>query len=177
MNILQEFRRSQEPEDRSTLDESYYNLLEEYNSPLLRSELPGTFEHIDVRETESRYPGLRITYNYSTIFLAPQSHCDPIKYMYNDSLAAKTLDAHLWINGYQEDLGCDKGLQKFDKGVRYVFAGCVAMTETVTVTVTVSMKLSDCYMIMVHFCYCVVLIKMSTGAVFVLHCIVLYCTT
>ena len=117
-SFFQEFRRSQEPEDRSKLGESYYNLLAEYNSTLLRKALPGVFEKIDVRETESRYPGLRITYNYSTIFLAPQSHCDPIKYMYNDSLAAKTLDAHLWINGYQEDLGCETGLQKFDKGVR-----------------------------------------------------------
>ena len=117
-SFFQEFRRSQEPEDRSKLGESYYNLLAEYNSTLLRKTLPGVFEKIDVRETESRYPGLRITYNYSTIFLAPQSHCDPIKYMYNDSLAAKTLDAHLWINGYQEDLGCETGLQKFDKGVR-----------------------------------------------------------
>jgi hypothetical protein len=38
--------------------------------------------------------------------------------MYNDSLAAKTLEAHLWINGYQEDLGCDSDLQTYDKGVR-----------------------------------------------------------
>lgn len=117
-SIFQVFRRSQEPDDRSKLDDSYYNLLAEYNSSLLRKALPGVFEKIDVRETDSRYPGLRITYNHSTIFLAPQSHCDPIKYMYNDSLAAKTLDAHLWINGHQEDLGCETGLQKFDKGVR-----------------------------------------------------------
>ncbi|PVD23318.1 hypothetical protein C0Q70_16586 [Pomacea canaliculata] len=116
-----EFRRSQEPdaEARKKLGPSYYNLLEEYNSKLLREKLPGVFETIDVRENEvDRYPGLRITYNYSTIFLAAQSHCDPIKYMYNDSLAAKTLDAHLWINGYQEDLGCDSGKQLYDKGVR-----------------------------------------------------------
>ncbi|XP_070196192.1 voltage-dependent calcium channel subunit alpha-2/delta-2-like [Littorina saxatilis] len=113
-----EFRRSQEPEDRSKIGKSYYNLLEEYNSTLMRQRLSGVFEEIDVRENDSRYPGLRISYKFSTIFLAPQSHCDPIKYMYNDSLAAKTVDAHLWINGYQEDLGCETGLQKFDKGVR-----------------------------------------------------------
>ena len=109
---------SQEPIDRSALGASYYNLLEEYNSTLLRAELPGVFEEIDVREREARYPGLRITYKYSTIFLAPLSHCDPIKYMYNDSLAKKTLDAHLWINGHEEDFGCESGHQKFDKGVR-----------------------------------------------------------
>lgn len=123
MHMFQEFRRSQEPdaEARKKLGPSYYNLLEEYNSKLLREKLPGVFETIDVRENEvDRYPGLRITYNYSTIFLAAQSHCDPIKYMYNDSLAAKTLDAHLWINGYQEDLGCDSGKQLYDKGVRQV---------------------------------------------------------
>ncbi|GFO18775.1 voltage-dependent calcium channel subunit alpha-2/delta-2-like [Plakobranchus ocellatus] len=113
-----EFRRSQEPLDRSHIGESYYNLLKMYSSPLLRKELPGVFERINVKENEERYPGLRITYNHSTIFLAPQSHCDPIKYSYNDSLAEKTLDAHLWINGIQKDKGCEIGHQKFNKGVR-----------------------------------------------------------
>ncbi|XP_005108179.1 voltage-dependent calcium channel subunit alpha-2/delta-2 [Aplysia californica] len=113
-----EFRRSQEPRDRTSIDESYYNLLKMYNSALLRERLPGVYEKIDVRESEERYPELRITYKYSTIFLAPQSHCDPIKYMYNDSLEEKTLDAHFWINGYSEDQGCESRDQKFNKGVR-----------------------------------------------------------
>ncbi|RUS88477.1 hypothetical protein EGW08_003735 [Elysia chlorotica] len=114
-----EFRRSQEPSDRSNINDSYYNLLKMYASPLLKKELPGVYERIDVRENEERYPGLRITYNHSTIFLPPQSHCDPIRYSYNDSLAEKTLEAHLWINGIEEDKGCDiMQRQMYNKGVR-----------------------------------------------------------
>ncbi|GFR88739.1 voltage-dependent calcium channel subunit alpha-2/delta-2-like, partial [Elysia marginata] len=114
-----EFRRSQEPLDRSHINDSYYNLLKMYASPLLRKELPNMYELIDVRERELRYPGLRITYKHSTIFLAPQSHCDPIRYSYNDSLAEKTLEAHKWINGVDEDKGCDiKSSQMYNKGVR-----------------------------------------------------------
>lgn len=50
--------------------------------------------------------------------LAPQSHCDPIKYSYNDSLDEKTLDAHNWINGNDTDKGCEDGGQLYNKGVR-----------------------------------------------------------
>nr|KAI8754030.1 voltage-dependent calcium channel subunit alpha-2/delta-3-like [Biomphalaria glabrata] len=115
-----EFRRSQEPKNRSHIGVSYYNLLKMYNSTLLREKLKGTFEAIDVRENDEKYPGLRVTYNHSTIFLAPQSHCDPIRYSYNDSLAEKTLDAHLWINGNEPDRGCDDddSEQMFNKGIR-----------------------------------------------------------
>ncbi|XP_041357381.1 VWFA and cache domain-containing protein 1-like [Gigantopelta aegis] len=113
-----EFRRSQEPLDRSKYHQSYFNLLKEYNSTLLRKELPGVYEEIDVRENESRYPGLRISYKYSTIFLPPKAWCDPTTYMYDDNLAQKTLDAHIWINSHQKDEGCEFGKQKFRKGVR-----------------------------------------------------------
>ncbi|ESO88121.1 hypothetical protein LOTGIDRAFT_165858 [Lottia gigantea] len=113
-----EFRRSQEPVDRSKYDESYYNLLKEYKGTLLREKLPGLWRKIDIRENEKLYPGLRITYKHSTIFLAPKTHCDPTKYMYNDNLAEKTYQAHMWINGKQPDLGCESGRQKFNKGVR-----------------------------------------------------------
>lgn len=65
----QEFRRSQEPKNRSHIGVSYYNLLKMYNSTLLREKLKGTFEAIDVRENDEKYPGLRVTYNHSTIFL------------------------------------------------------------------------------------------------------------
>ncbi|XP_050400585.1 voltage-dependent calcium channel subunit alpha-2/delta-2 [Patella vulgata] len=113
-----EFRRSQEPLDRSKYDESYYNLLKEYKGRLLKERFPGLWKKIDIRENERRYPGLRITYKHSTIFLAPKAHCDPTKYMYNDNLAMKTYEAHIWINGNQTDLGCESGKQKFNKGVR-----------------------------------------------------------
>ena len=85
---------------------------------MLRKELPGVYEEIDVRENESRYPGLRISYKYSTIFLPPKAWCDPTTYMYDDNLAQKTLDAHIWINSHQKDEGCEFGKQKFRKGVR-----------------------------------------------------------
>lgn len=113
--VFQSLRRSQEPKDRSKYTTSYYNLLQEYKS--LTKELPGVLEKLDIRENEQRYPGLRITYNYSTIFLPPKSHCDPTQYIYDDNLTNKTLVAHRWINSFEPDRGCESG-QKFHKGVR-----------------------------------------------------------
>ncbi|XP_052774120.1 voltage-dependent calcium channel subunit alpha-2/delta-3-like isoform X2 [Mya arenaria] len=114
-----EFLRSQEPTNRTIYKTSYFNLLKEYNSSLARSLLPlGTFEEIEVKENEPKYPGLRITDKYSTIFLAPMSYCDPIEYIYDDNLDRKTVEAHKWINSYEPDVGCEKGEQKFEQGVR-----------------------------------------------------------
>ena len=116
--MFQKFLRSQEPEDRDKYTTSYFNLLKHYNSSLAREMLPNnTYEEIDVRENETRYPGLRITYKYSTIFLAPISYCDPIEYIYDENLDKKTVEAHKWINSFDPDEGCEKG-QKFEKGVR-----------------------------------------------------------
>jgi len=70
-------------------------VLKEYNSSLAIGELPvGTFEEIEIKENEPKYPGLRITNKYSTIFLAPIAYCDPIEYIYDDNLDQKTVDAH-----------------------------------------------------------------------------------
>ncbi|XP_052254694.1 voltage-dependent calcium channel subunit alpha-2/delta-2-like isoform X2 [Dreissena polymorpha] len=114
-----EFLRSQEPSDRSSYKTSYFNLLKHYNSSQAKEKLPsGTLEIIDIKENEPKYPGLRISYKYSTIFLAPMSYCDPIEYIYDDDLDMKTVDAHLWINSDEPDLGCETGNQKFEKGVR-----------------------------------------------------------
>jgi hypothetical protein len=46
---IQEFRRAQEPVDKSKYEKSYFNLLIEYNSTIARRELPGTFEYLQVR--------------------------------------------------------------------------------------------------------------------------------
>ncbi|BFY99384.1 hypothetical protein BsWGS_02424 [Bradybaena similaris] len=113
------FRRSQEPKNRSNIGESYFNLLKLYDSPLLKEKLPDALKKLEVKDKEKKYPGLRVSYLHSTIFLAPQSHCDPIEYSYNDSLDKKTLDAHMWINGNQPDVGCDdRSGQLYNKGVR-----------------------------------------------------------
>ncbi|CAI9736897.1 Hypothetical predicted protein [Octopus vulgaris] len=112
------FRRSQEPSDRSKYGKSYYNLLIEYRSDLSRKQLPGVWEHLNVTENAPRYPGLRISYKFSTIFLPPMAHCDPTQYIYDDNLTQKTIDAHKWINSYDADLGCESLKQKFEKGVR-----------------------------------------------------------
>ena len=52
------------------------------------------------------------------------SYCDPIEYIYDDNLDTKTEEAHKWINSYEEDVGCERGPQKFERGVRY--ASCEA---------------------------------------------------
>lgn len=116
---FKEFLRSQEPQNRRKYKTSYFNLLKHYNSTLAKQSLPpGTLEEIEIKENEEKYPGLRVTYKYSTIFLAPMSYCDPIEYIYDDNLDKKTVDAHEWINSFEKDLGCESGKQKFDKGVR-----------------------------------------------------------
>lgn len=119
--LIQEFRRSQEPIDRSSYTTSYYNLLKEYLNPVVKAEFPHAWEELEIRENETeRYPGLTISYKHSTIFLAPMSHCDPIQYLYDDNLAKKTINAHHWMNSYETDLGCI-GDQIYDKGVRYIY--------------------------------------------------------
>lgn len=116
--FLQEFRRSQEPVDRSSYTTSYYNLLKEYLNPVVKEEFPHAWEELEILENETqRYPGLTISYEHSTIFLAPKSHCDPIQYLYDDNLAKKTINAHRYMNSYETDDGCI-GDQIYDKGIR-----------------------------------------------------------
>lgn len=116
--FLQEFRRSQEPVDRSSYTTSYYNLLKEYLNPVVKEEFPHAWEELVILENETqRYPGLTISYKHSTIFLAPKSHCDPIQYLYDDNLAKKTINAHRYMNSYETDVGC-VGDQVYDKGIR-----------------------------------------------------------
>lgn len=116
--FLQEFRRSQEPVDRSSYTTSYYNLLKEYLNPVVKEEFPHAWEELEILENETqRYPGLTISYEHSTIFLAPKSHCDPIQYLYDDNLAKKTINAHRYMNSYETDDGC-VGDQIYDKGIR-----------------------------------------------------------
>lgn len=116
--FLQEFRRSQEPVDRSSYTTSYYNLLKEYLNPVVKEEFPHAWEELVILENETqRYPGLTISYKHSTIFLAPKSHCDPIQYLYDDNLAKKTINAHRYMNSYETDDGC-VGDQVYDKGIR-----------------------------------------------------------
>ncbi len=68
---------------------------------------------------EPKYPGLRVSYLHSSIFLAPKCHCDPNAYFYDDDLAKKTVKAHGWINSVAEDTGCDGG-NRYEKGIRSV---------------------------------------------------------
>ncbi|XP_013386854.1 voltage-dependent calcium channel subunit alpha-2/delta-2 [Lingula anatina] len=120
----QEFRRSQEPVDKTRfhapVNKSYFNLLIEYNSTVARREVPGAFEYLEVKYNEPKYPGLRVTYLHSSIFLAPKCYCDPNKYFYNDDLAQKTVDAHLWMNSVDEEMpGCENMENgKYEKGLR-----------------------------------------------------------
>jgi hypothetical protein len=74
-----------------------------------------------VKENEKRYPGgLRVSYLHSSIFLAPKCHCDPNAYFYDDDLALKTYDAHMYINSADKDLGCSERNGKYVRGLRSV---------------------------------------------------------
>jgi voltage-dependent calcium channel alpha-2/delta-3 len=75
-----------------------------------------------VKTKEEKYPGLRLTYPYSSIFFAPNVYCDPNSYFYDERLDIKTIDAHNYINSHIFnksfiDLGCDEN-QKYKKGTR-----------------------------------------------------------
>ncbi|XP_038057398.1 voltage-dependent calcium channel subunit alpha-2/delta-3-like [Patiria miniata] len=115
------FRQAEEPKDRSHLQPtSYFNLLKEYNSTLGRQELPGEFEKMQVFYNEPKYPDLRVSYLYSSFFLAPRCYCDPNVYLVDDDLATKTVAAHKFINGWDPDVECPKDdkKNKFRKGIR-----------------------------------------------------------
>ena len=71
-----------------------------------------------VKDKESKYPGLRVSYLHSSIFLAPKCHCNPNKYFYNDDLAGKTVRAHKYINSVERDVGCAKEGMGYVEGVR-----------------------------------------------------------
>ena len=114
---FQVFRRAQEPTDKSIYEKSYFNLLIEYNAKQAREDLSGTYEYLQVKYNEKKYPNLRVSYLHSSIFLAPKCHCDPNAYFYDDDLARKTAEAHKYINSIAVDLGCDKG-GKYERGVR-----------------------------------------------------------
>ena len=114
---FQVFRRVQEPINKENYEKSYFNLLIEYDSKIARKKYNGTYEYLEVKEDEEKYPGLRVSYLHSSIFLAPKCHCDPNAYLYDDNLAQKTVDAHAWINSVDLDLGCD-GTSKYEKGIR-----------------------------------------------------------
>jgi voltage-dependent calcium channel alpha-2/delta-3 len=86
------FRRAQEPADPSKDVISIFNLLIEYNSSIVKELFPRMLEHIHIKENEPRYPGLRLTNNHSSIFLAPKCHCDPSKYFYEQDLGKKTVE-------------------------------------------------------------------------------------
>ncbi|XP_067936801.1 voltage-dependent calcium channel subunit alpha-2/delta-1-like [Watersipora subatra] len=121
----QEYRRSKEPENKTVFQtmerSSYYNLLIEYNRTVVRNRFPNVFPYLDVKYDDPKYPGLRVTYKHSSIFLAPKCHCDSVEYIFNDDLATKTVSAHEWINGNEPDVGCpdsSKVGQKYEKGIR-----------------------------------------------------------
>jgi len=97
---------------------SYFNLLIEYNSTKAKQALPGAFEYLHVKSDAPKYPGLRVSYLHSSIFLAPKCHCNPNKYFYDQDLAAKTVAAHLYINNVSPELGCDEKGARFEKGIR-----------------------------------------------------------
>lgn len=116
------FREISEPSELDKYKKSYFNLLIEYNSTTARKELPYEFEILQVKINETKYPGLRVSYPWSSIFFAPNVYCDPNSYFYDDDLAAKTVDAHNYINSHILnksfiDYGCEQDL-KYKKGTR-----------------------------------------------------------
>ncbi len=50
----EKFREVRQPKNLSTYDESFFNLLIEYNSTKAREVLPGKFEHMQVKFTKTK---------------------------------------------------------------------------------------------------------------------------
>ncbi len=77
---------------------------------------------MEVKFDDPKYPGLRVSYPFSSIFFAPNIYCDSNSYFYDDDLATKTIDAHNYINSHLfdpsfRDLGCDHN-SKYKKNTR-----------------------------------------------------------
>ncbi|CAF2409931.1 unnamed protein product [Rotaria sp. Silwood2] len=105
----EKFREVRQPKNLSMYDESFFNLLIEYNSTKARKFLPGKFEHMQVKINDPKYNDVRVSYLYSSIMLAPRVYCDPSEYFYNDDLAQKTINAHIYINQRDNKSDDDKG--------------------------------------------------------------------
>ncbi|CAF1210710.1 unnamed protein product, partial [Didymodactylos carnosus] len=128
----EKFREVRQPKNLLLYDESFFNLLIEYNSTKGRENLKGKFEHMQVKINDTKYQNLRVSYLYSSIMLAPRVYCDPSEYFYNDDLAQKTIDAHIYINYHLynnqtnnnnnnitvDDIGCRQNNSKFHENTR-----------------------------------------------------------
>lgn len=111
------YRRLKEPREPTNAT-SYFNLLIEYNSTIVREKYPNVFDYLQVKSNEEKYPNLRVTYLHSSIMLAPKCHCDPNVYFFDDNLAKKTLDAHSYMNSLTPERGCQTIQDKYEKGTR-----------------------------------------------------------
>ncbi|CAF0942065.1 unnamed protein product [Adineta steineri] len=118
----EKFREVRQPKNLSKYDESFFNLLIEYNSTKARENLPGKFEHMQVKINDPKYKDVRVSYLYSSIMLAPRVYCDPSEYFYNDDLAQKTINAHIYINQRgdpsENDIGCKQKKATFHENTR-----------------------------------------------------------
>ncbi|PAA92856.1 hypothetical protein BOX15_Mlig015658g4 [Macrostomum lignano] len=86
---------------------SYFNLLIEYNSSTVLKHYPDVFKYLNVKYNMSKkFQKLRITELHSSIFFAPKCYCEPLRYLFDDDLARKTLDAHEYMNTGKPDTGC-----------------------------------------------------------------------
>lgn len=118
----EKFREVRQPRNLSNYDESFFNLLIEYNSTKAREILPGKFEHMQIQINDKKYKDVRVSYLYSSIMLAPRVYCDPSEYFYNDDLAQKTINAHIYINqrstNNDDDKGCSQKNTTFHENTR-----------------------------------------------------------
>jgi voltage-dependent calcium channel alpha-2/delta-3 len=67
------------------------------------------FSCCQVKINDSKYNDVRVSYLYSSIMIAPRAYCDPSEYFYNDDLAQKTIDAHIYINQHERNGSHEKG--------------------------------------------------------------------
>ena len=81
-----------------------------------------SFDLGQVKINDPKYSDVRVSYLYSSIMIAPRVYCDPSEYFYNDDLAQKTIDAHLYINQYEntddDEKGCSQKNAKFHENTR-----------------------------------------------------------
>ncbi|XP_033124937.1 voltage-dependent calcium channel subunit alpha-2/delta-1-like [Anneissia japonica] len=113
------FRRSNEPQDKSSLPMSVFNILTEYNSPLAKERLnkngSDLYKEMEIKYDEPKYKGLTVTYKHSSVKFAPKCYCNPNKFIFDDDLAMKTVMAHEFMNG-DDNPGCPNGT--FEKNIK-----------------------------------------------------------
>lgn len=102
------YRRPNKPSQAiKDLPCSYFGHLKSYNTSYVRKELGPLFDSLDLQYNSDDYPGLYISRNHSSVFIAARAYCDANQYLLNDNSSHLTVSIHNLINNLDNARECD----------------------------------------------------------------------